>query len=104
MSCPLLNSQAELQCLIIQHLELFKTLEEDVQHDTVALERDILEPDLRNLSLTCSFYYMTLLPYTFKNSRDSSFKIMKHQHHQSSRFEKRERFRQDLHCGCWNLA
>ncbi|PGH35127.1 hypothetical protein GX50_02049 [[Emmonsia] crescens] len=73
MSCPLLNLHAELQYLIFQHLQSYKNLEgQDVQNvkplhrDRLLGEQDIFERDLRNLSLTCSFYYVTLLPYTFK--------------------------------------
>ncbi|KKZ62759.1 hypothetical protein EMCG_02869 [[Emmonsia] crescens] len=73
MACPLLNLHAELQYLIFQHLQSYKNLEEqDVQNvkplhrDRLLGEQDIFERDLRNLSLTCSFYYVTLIPYTFK--------------------------------------
>ncbi|OJD20233.1 hypothetical protein ACJ73_08435 [Blastomyces percursus] len=68
MACSLLNLQAELQFLIFQHLQSYKNPEEpDVQTRNQSLRKHgIFERDLRNLSLTCSFYYATLLPYTFK--------------------------------------
>ncbi|EGE77800.1 hypothetical protein BDDG_00737 [Blastomyces dermatitidis ATCC 18188] len=68
MACPLLNLSAELQFLIFRHLQSYKTPEElDVQTRNQSLgKQGIFERDLRNLSLTCNFYYTALLPYTFE--------------------------------------
>ncbi|KLJ13484.1 hypothetical protein EMPG_11587 [Blastomyces silverae] len=68
MACPLLNLHAEIQFLIFQQLQSDKNPEElDIQNDDQPPKKPgIFEPDLRNLSLTCSFYYATLIPYTFK--------------------------------------
>ncbi|OJD16104.1 hypothetical protein AJ78_03684 [Emergomyces pasteurianus Ep9510] len=78
MSCSILNLQAELQYIIFQHLQLYNNLGKhkpdriqdakikSLHRPRLPGEDDIFERDLRNLSLTCSFYYVTLLPYTFK--------------------------------------
>ncbi|PGH05195.1 hypothetical protein GX51_03094 [Blastomyces parvus] len=73
MSCPLLTLSAELQYLIFQHLKSHEDPEEPYVRGSVTPRRRdrsladaVFDRDLRNLSLTCSFYYASLIPHTFK--------------------------------------
>ncbi|OAX79468.1 hypothetical protein ACJ72_06212 [Emergomyces africanus] len=74
MSCHLLNLHAELQFLIFEQLQKCENPgKPDVQKNVKPRHRvqfhgeAMFERDLRNLSLTCGFYYESLIPYTFKN-------------------------------------